>query len=73
MADIRHKRGTRAALVVLAGTSSLKPGQIYVLTDEARIAVATTSSTFETFAKESEASGGGGPANEFALAGLGGF
>ena len=61
MPDVRHKRGTRAALVALAGTDGLKPGQVYVLTDEGRLAVALTTSTFETFAKESEAGGGGAP------------
>lgn len=57
MPDIRHKRGTRAALVALAGTAGLKGGQLYVLTDEGRIAVALSTTTFETFAKESEAGG----------------
>lgn len=60
MPSVQHPRGTRAALVSLAGTSGLLPGQVYVLTDEARLAVALTTSTFETFAKESEAGGGGG-------------
>lgn len=74
MPDVRHKRGTRAALTALAGSSGLKPGQIYVLTDESRIAVAMTSATFETFAKESEAGGGGGSTElTVALASLGGF
>ena len=73
MSDVRHKRGTRAALVALAGTSGLLPGQIYLLTDENRLAVALTTNTFETFAKQSEAGGGGGGGNEMALAGLGGF
>jgi hypothetical protein len=60
MPNVQHKRGTRAALVALAGSAGLLPGQVYILTDESRIAVALTASTFETFAKESEAGGGGG-------------
>lgn len=61
MPDVRHKRGTRAALVALAGADGLKPGQLYVLTDETgRIAIATSTSTFSTFALESEVGGGGG-------------
>jgi hypothetical protein len=65
MPNIRHKRGTRAALTALAGSSGLLPGQMYVLTDEARIAVALTTTTFETFAKESEAGGGGGGGDHY--------
>ena len=65
MPDVRHKRGTRAALVALAGTNGLKPGQVYVLTDENRLAVALTASTFETFAKQAEA--GGSSANQALL------
>lgn len=60
MADIQHKRGTRAALDALAAGAALKPGQLHLLTDEARIAIALTASSFETFAKENEAGGGGG-------------
>jgi hypothetical protein len=60
MPEIQHKRGTRSALTALAAANGLLPGQIYVLTDESRIAVATSVSAFETFAKESEAGGGGG-------------
>ena len=59
MPEIQHKRGTRSALTALAAANGLLPGQIYVLTDESRIAVATSVSAFETFAKESEAGGGG--------------
>jgi len=46
--------------VALAGSAGLLPGQIYLLTDEDRLAVALTTSTFETYAKQSEAGGGGG-------------
>jgi hypothetical protein len=74
MPDVRHKRGTRAALTTLAGANGLKPGQLYVLTDENRIAVAMSTSTFETYAKESEAGGGGVPASAIvAINNLGGF
>ena len=60
MPSIQHPRGTRAALVALAGSAGLLPGQIYLLTDENRIAIALTASTFETYAKQAEAGGGGG-------------
>lgn len=46
--------------MALAGGSGLLPGQIYLLTDENRIAIALTASTFETYAKQAEAGGGGG-------------
>jgi len=55
MADVQHKRGTRAALNALAAANSLLPGQLYVITDESRIAVADTVSTYTAYAKESEA------------------
>jgi hypothetical protein len=45
--------------VALAGGNALLPGQIYLLTDEDRLAVALTTSTFETLAKQSESGGGG--------------
>lgn len=54
MTDVLHKGGTRAALDALAASSDLLPRQIYVLTDEGRIAVATSTSTYETFAKEGD-------------------
>lgn len=54
MPDVQHKRGTRAALNALATTNGLKPGQLYVLTDEGRIAVALTPSTFMRMAKTTD-------------------
>lgn len=48
----KHPRGTRSALNSLAGSSGLETGQIYVITDEARIAVALSASTYATYAKE---------------------
>ena len=74
MATVRHARGTRAALNALASSNKLVPWQLYVLTDESRVAIATSTSTYQTFLKEGEGSGGGsGTTYEFALAGLGGF
>ena len=71
MATVRHARGTRAALNALASNSLLVPWQLYALSDENRVAIATSTSTYQAFAKEGE--GGGGTTYEFALAGLGGF
>lgn len=54
MPDVQHKRGTRAALNALATAGNLKPGQLYLLTDESRIAVALTASTFVRMAKTTD-------------------
>ena len=55
-AVVKSPRGTRAALNALATAGTIVPGQGYVITDEARLAVGLTASTYETYAKESEAS-----------------
>lgn len=47
-------RGTRAALDSLAGASGLKVGEIYLITDENRIAVGLTTSTYQIFEKRTE-------------------
>ena len=75
MATVRHARGTRTALNALASSGLLVPWQLYVISDERRVAIATSTSTYQTFAKEGEGGGGGGGGTtyEFALAGLGGF
>lgn len=72
MATVRHARGTRAALNTLAAGGLLVPWQLYALSDEDRVAIATSASTYQALAKEGEG-GGGGTTYEFALAGLGGF
>lgn len=54
MPDVQHKRGTRAALDALAGAGGLLVGQIYLITDEDRLAVATSVGAYETYAKQSE-------------------
>lgn len=57
MQTVQHARGLRSALDALASGNALLPGQIYLLTDEGRIAVALSAGTYETFAKEAEAGG----------------
>lgn len=54
----RHPRGTRAALNALAAADGLTPNVVYQITDEDRLAVATSVSTYQTFLKEGEGSGG---------------
>ena len=57
MPDVQHKRGSRANLNTLAAADGLLIGQIYVITDEDRLAVAKTIGTYQATAKEGE----GGP------------
>jgi len=47
-------RATRTSLNALASAAGLRPGQAYLLTDENRIAVALTTTAYETFARQSE-------------------
>lgn len=46
MPDVRHKRGTRAALDALAAANGLLVGQWYIITDEQRPAIALTTNTY---------------------------
>lgn len=62
----KHPRGTRAALNALASASGLVIGQIYLLTDESRLAIAIAVNAFQTYAKEGE---GGGTTNNPAFTG----
>lgn len=54
MPSVQHPRGTRSAFEALAGANLLLPGQVYLLTDEQRLAVALTASTYEAFVKETD-------------------
>lgn len=48
--EVKHKRGTRAALNALRTASGLTVGQIYVITDEAgRLAIATAVNAYTTY------------------------
>jgi len=51
---IQHIRTTRANLNTQASANNLKTGEIYLITDENRLAVGLTVSTYETYAKVSE-------------------
>ena len=46
MTRIQLKRGTRAQLDAAAADALLAVGEPYLITDEGRLAVATTASTF---------------------------
>lgn len=51
---IKILRTTRANLNTQAGSGNLLVGEPYLITDEGRIAVALTTSTYEEFVKASE-------------------
>jgi len=57
MPDVQHKRGSRAALDTLAAADGLLVGQIYVITDEDRLAVALSIGSYQAMAKKGEAGG----------------
>ena len=59
MATVLNKRGTRANLNALATSNGLKAGEIYLITDENRIAIGLSANTYEVYAKSSEVGGGG--------------
>lgn len=54
-------RITRAQLDTAAGLGQLLTGEPYLITDEERFAVALSPSTYESYAKLSEAGGGSAP------------
>lgn len=56
MPSVQHPRGTLAALNALAAGNGLLPGQIYLVTDQSRLVVALTVSTYQAHAKTGEGS-----------------
>lgn len=54
MPNVQHKRGTKAALDALATSSSLRVGQLYFITDQSRIAIATAVNAYQVFAKHGQ-------------------
>lgn len=60
MEKVYIKRGTRAQLDTAATSAALHIGELYLITDENRMAVGLDNTTYESFAKLSEAGVGGG-------------
>lgn len=54
MASVRHKRGTRALVDASASASSLRAGEIYLITDQDRLTVGTSATAHKPVAKQSE-------------------
>jgi hypothetical protein len=67
MPSVQQPRGTRAALDALATAGTILPGQVYLITDEARLAVGLTASTYQAFLKSGEGGGGSGAAGTVVL------
>jgi hypothetical protein len=59
MPSLSHKRGTRAQIDAAASANQLRNGEVYLITDEARLTVGTAVNAHEPAAKQSEAGGGG--------------
>ena len=59
MPSLAHKRGTRAQIDAAATSSGLKSGEVYLITDEARLTVGTAANAHTPLAKQSETGGGG--------------
>lgn len=59
MPSLSHKRGTRAQVDAAAAANALRAGEVYLITDEARLTVGTSASTHQPAAKQGE--GGGDP------------
>lgn len=57
MPSIYIKRGTRAQLDAAAAAGQLAAGELYLITDEARLAVGLSASSYQALAKESEFAG----------------
>lgn len=55
MSSLKIKRGSYAQLVAAASAAQLKEGEPYLIIDQGRIAIGTSTSTFEVFAKVEEA------------------
>ncbi len=59
MPSLAHKRGTRAQIDAAAASNILRNGELYLITDEARITVGTAANVHVPLAKQSEVGGGG--------------
>ncbi len=58
MPSLSHKRGTRAQIDAAAAASTLKSGEVYLITDEARLTVGTAANAHQAAAKQNEVGGG---------------
>ena len=54
MPSLKVKRGSRSQIDAAASSGSLNAGEPYLVTDEGRLAVGLSTTTYETFAKQTE-------------------
>ena len=57
MPSLAHKRGTRAQIDAAASANALKAGEVYLITDEARLTVGTAANAHAAAAKHGEGGG----------------
>lgn len=57
MPSLAHKRGTRAQIDAAATANDLKAGEVYLLTDEARLTVGIAANAHQPLAKQGEGGG----------------
>jgi hypothetical protein len=57
MPSLAHKRGTRAQIDTAAGLNGLRTGELYLISDEARLTVATAVNAHAPAAKQGEGGG----------------
>ncbi len=57
VASLTHKRGTRAQINASAAANGLRPGEIYLITDEGRLTVGTAVNAHQSLAKQGEGGG----------------
>jgi hypothetical protein len=57
MPSLSHKRGTRAQVDAAAAANALRAGEVYLITDEARLTVGTSANAHQPAAKQGEGTG----------------
>lgn len=57
MPSLSHKRGTRAQVDAAAAANALRVGEVYLITDEARLTVGTSANAHQPAAKQGEGTG----------------
>ncbi|MFN3451168.1 MAG: hypothetical protein ACK4ZE_03345 [Sphingorhabdus sp.] len=57
MPSLSHKRGTRAQVDAAASANALRLGEVYLITDEARLTVGISASAHQPAAKQGEGTG----------------
>ena len=57
MPSYRHNRGTRAQIDAAAAASALRTGELYLMTDEARLTIATAAGAHQPAARQGEGGG----------------